>query len=151
MKKTKKQLSSMVFISFHFTSRFPPSIRPSSSCKETQETRWPHLLGASFELDHPSFKIPNRLIQKYQTFKSAFEESLINQSKYAPRDSFAPRANRAAAHARSIKPTTPSTAATAAASSATATAAAAVGRTAPAVLRTRMAPEHEHWFAAFFV
>ena len=73
------------------------------------------------------------------------------KSKHAPGNSLAPRSNRATAHTRSIKPpatTTSSSTSTATAAARTAT---AVSGAAPAILRTCVAPEHEHGLAAFFV
>ena len=99
---------------------------------------------SSHSIIHHSDTQPPHPVNKHQTVKVAFERSL-DRSKHAPGDSFAPSADRATAHARSIKPTT---AAAAAASSSTT---AAVSGTAPTVLRTRVAPEHEHWLTAFFV
>lgn len=74
------------------------------------------------------------------------------KSKHAPRHSLAPRSNRTPTHARSIEPAaTTTSASTATSATAAAGAAAAVSSAAPAILRTRVPPEHEHGFAPFFV
>lgn len=103
-------------------------------------------------IDHRPIPKPPHPVNKSQNrVKPAADLFFSIVSKHAPRNSLAPRPNRATAHTRSIKPPT----ATASSSTSTTTAAArtatAVSGAAPAILRTCVAPEHEHGLAAFFV